>query len=302
MVDGKARLVPTVSRRPGGLFGRLSPGSDSDHRSARPRLSTKRRPWNMSNDSRPSGAPSWPWRSMRMPRFKDPQLPHQPTARITSAERPRRRGADRPGEWPVQLRLVPPTARSAGRRPAAGCRLRTLRDARFPSPTAPRPSPGDRLPQTGRRPVLHAKACRDSHPFVGSADYGRSMEVPCCTGLVRIAEAALAISGSPSAGRGNLFDPRQTSRTDTPTVGGGIRGSRETNCARVLPVGRSGWAIAAGFFGLFAVLFLPAPIALVPGRPMNGPRLGGEKGEGSIRPVEPGVNAGPKSRCAAKGP
>ncbi len=33
----------------------------------------------------------------------------------------------------------------------------------------------------------------------------------------------------------------------------------------LLPVGRSGWAIAAGYFGLFAVLVLPAPIALVLG-------------------------------------
>ena len=31
----------------------------------------------------------------------------------------------------------------------------------------------------------------------------------------------------------------------------------------VLPVGRSGWAIAAGYLGLFALLLLPAPIALV---------------------------------------
>lgn len=30
----------------------------------------------------------------------------------------------------------------------------------------------------------------------------------------------------------------------------------------LLPVGRSGWAIAAGYFGLFSVLFFPAPIAL----------------------------------------
>jgi hypothetical protein len=33
----------------------------------------------------------------------------------------------------------------------------------------------------------------------------------------------------------------------------------------LVPVGRSGWAIAAGYAGLFAVLFLPAPIALVLG-------------------------------------
>jgi hypothetical protein len=33
----------------------------------------------------------------------------------------------------------------------------------------------------------------------------------------------------------------------------------------VLPVGRSGWAIAAGYAGLFALLLIPAPIALILG-------------------------------------
>ena len=33
----------------------------------------------------------------------------------------------------------------------------------------------------------------------------------------------------------------------------------------VMPVDRSGWAIAAGYLGLFAVLFLPAPFALAIG-------------------------------------
>ena len=33
----------------------------------------------------------------------------------------------------------------------------------------------------------------------------------------------------------------------------------------LLPVGRSGWAIAAGYAGLFAVLAFPAPIALLLG-------------------------------------
>ena len=31
----------------------------------------------------------------------------------------------------------------------------------------------------------------------------------------------------------------------------------------LLPVGRSGWAIAAGYLGLFSFLFFPAPIALI---------------------------------------
>jgi hypothetical protein len=30
----------------------------------------------------------------------------------------------------------------------------------------------------------------------------------------------------------------------------------------LLPVGRSGWAIAAGYFGLFALVIVPAPLAL----------------------------------------
>ena len=30
-----------------------------------------------------------------------------------------------------------------------------------------------------------------------------------------------------------------------------------------LPVGRSGWAIAAGYLGLFALLIYPAPLALL---------------------------------------
>ena len=31
----------------------------------------------------------------------------------------------------------------------------------------------------------------------------------------------------------------------------------------LLPVGRSGWAIAAGYFGLFSLVVLPAPMALI---------------------------------------
>ena len=33
----------------------------------------------------------------------------------------------------------------------------------------------------------------------------------------------------------------------------------------ILPVGRSGWAIAAGYLGLFAILIRPAPLALIAG-------------------------------------
>lgn len=33
----------------------------------------------------------------------------------------------------------------------------------------------------------------------------------------------------------------------------------------LLPVGRSGWAIAAGYLGLFSVLCIPSPLALICG-------------------------------------
>jgi hypothetical protein len=33
----------------------------------------------------------------------------------------------------------------------------------------------------------------------------------------------------------------------------------------LLPVGRSAWAIAAGYLGIFSLLLLPAPLALVTG-------------------------------------
>lgn len=33
----------------------------------------------------------------------------------------------------------------------------------------------------------------------------------------------------------------------------------------LLPVGRSGWAIAAGYLGLFSLLFIPAPLAILAG-------------------------------------
>ena len=40
----------------------------------------------------------------------------------------------------------------------------------------------------------------------------------------------------------------------------------------LLPVGRSGWAIAAGYLGLFSLAVIPAPIALVIYRCRRTPR------------------------------
>jgi hypothetical protein len=40
-------------------------------------------------------------------------------------------------------------------------------------------------------------------------------------------------------------------------------GSGDPAMRWLLPVDRSGWAIAAGYFGLFSILIVPAPIAIV---------------------------------------
>jgi hypothetical protein len=52
-------------------------------------------------------------------------------------------------------------------------------------------------------------------------------------------------------------DRRSRRRTADPGEDAGMR--------MLLPVGRSGWAIAAGYLGLFSVLFVPAPLALIAG-------------------------------------
>ena len=40
-------------------------------------------------------------------------------------------------------------------------------------------------------------------------------------------------------------------------------GAESAGMRMLLPVGRSGWAIAAGYFGLISVMMFPAPIAVV---------------------------------------
>lgn len=43
----------------------------------------------------------------------------------------------------------------------------------------------------------------------------------------------------------------------------GSRLEDDAGMRMILPVGRSGWAIAAGYLGLFAFLVVPAPLALI---------------------------------------
>ena len=58
---------------------------------------------------------------------------------------------------------------------------------------------------------------------------------------------------------------RRLRADDHDLVQGGPSADLGDNAAMrmLLPVGRSAWAIAAGYAGLFSVLFIPAPIALI---------------------------------------
>ena len=53
--------------------------------------------------------------------------------------------------------------------------------------------------------------------------------------------------------------PRRRRRRPQPDIGD------DAGMRMLLPVGRSGWAIAAGYLGLVSVLCVPAPFALITG-------------------------------------
>ena len=48
-----------------------------------------------------------------------------------------------------------------------------------------------------------------------------------------------------------------------PTAGSANDIGQNAGMRMILPVGRSGWAIAAGYLGLFGLIILPAPLALI---------------------------------------
>jgi len=72
------------------------------------------------------------------------------------------------------------------------------------------------------------------------------------TPLRELYPQAVAASAAPPA------VPRPPPRAGQPERLGDNAGMR-----MLLPVGRSGWAIAAGYLGLFCLIIFPAPIALV---------------------------------------
>ena len=93
-------------------------------------------------------------------------------------------------------------------------------------------------------------------PHCNSQVPADSLYCPYCRNDINAAPQA-----APGAPRGAVPGP-------TP-MGPGAPGQRsladDAGMRMLLPVGRSGWAIAAGYAGLFGLLVFPAPLALVLG-------------------------------------
>ena len=94
---------------------------------------------------------------------------------------------------------------------------------------------------------------------------------PHCSQTTNVPDEYLGQSG-PCAGCGKTVTiPRPGSPfggpATGPTTGPAVSPSmgEDASMRMLLPVGRSFWAIAAGYAGLFAVLMFPAPVALVLG-------------------------------------
>jgi hypothetical protein len=58
-------------------------------------------------------------------------------------------------------------------------------------------------------------------------------------------------------------DPYQSPSSPPPMPPSPVGLGNDAGMRYLLPVGRSGWAIAAGYLGLFSLVILPAPVALV---------------------------------------
>ncbi len=85
-----------------------------------------------------------------------------------------------------------------------------------------------------------------------------SYTCPHCGHESFISEQYIGRSG-PCAACGRIITVPPPGGTPPPQIGD------DAVVRMLLPVGRSAWAIAAGYAGLFAVLFLPAPVALLLG-------------------------------------
>jgi len=90
---------------------------------------------------------------------------------------------------------------------------------------------------------------------------GKAVRCPHCQAVNQVPLNAELLEGNPfssaPAPAGNRYSPPPPPRPHDLGEDPAIR--------MLLPVGRSGWAIAAGYMGLFAMLCFPAPVAIILG-------------------------------------
>jgi hypothetical protein len=90
---------------------------------------------------------------------------------------------------------------------------------------------------------------------------GKAVRCPHCQTINQVPLAAELVEGNPFSSTpgaaGNRYPPPPPRPTRDLGEDAAIR--------MLLPVGRSGWAIAAGYMGLFATLCFPAPVAIILG-------------------------------------
>lgn len=88
---------------------------------------------------------------------------------------------------------------------------------------------------------------------------GKQVRCPHCQTINDVPLSPEVVGGSPFASA-----PGGASHAYVPPPPRPIQDLGEDPAVRLLlPVGRSGWAIAAGYLGLFATLCFPAPIAII---------------------------------------
>lgn len=89
---------------------------------------------------------------------------------------------------------------------------------------------------------------------------GKQVRCPHCQAINEVPLSAEVVDGNPFTSApgmaSHLFPPPPRPIQDL---------GEDAAMRMLLPVGRSGWAIAAGYMGLFAMLCFPAPVAIILG-------------------------------------
>lgn len=101
---------------------------------------------------------------------------------------------------------------------------------------------------------------------VPDAAAGRKARCPACQAIAEVPMAVVEIQPDSPFGAGTNFDNAYRSPANYPPDPYESKSLGDDAAMRLLlPVGRTFWAIAAGYFGLFSLMCLPAPIAIVLG-------------------------------------